>query len=156
MANTDFLKKAIELSAEKMNAGEGGPFGAVIVKNNQIIAEGWNQVTTSCDPTAHAEITAIRKAAEKLGTFDLAGCQIYSSCEPCPMCLSAIYWARLDKIYFANTRTQAAKIGFDDNFLYEEVTKTIENRKIPTFHTPNESALKVFKDWENKADKVLY
>ena len=156
MANTDFLNRAIELSAEKMAAGQGGPFGAVIVKNNQIISEGWNQVTISCDPTAHAEINAIRKASEKLGTFDLSGCQIYSSCEPCPMCLSAIYWARLDRIYFANTRTQAAKIGFDDNFLYEEVTKSIENRKIPTFHSPSESAQKVFKDWTNKSDKVNY
>lgn len=154
--NAHFLKHAIQLSEEKMQAGLGGPFGALIVKDQKVIAEGWNQVTSSHDPTAHAEIVAIRKAAEKLATFDLTGCEIYSSCEPCPMCLSAIYWARLSKIYFANTRFEAAQIGFDDNFLYEEVSKPIENRLIPTLHIPNSYAQKVFSDWKNKSDKILY
>lgn len=154
--NSEFMKKAVKLSEEKMQAGIGGPFGAVIVKNQKIIAEGWNRVTSSNDPTAHAEVVAIRKAAEVLGTFDLSGCEIYSSCEPCPMCLSAIYWARLDKIYFANTRFEAAKIGFDDNFLYEEVNKPIEKRSIPTQHTPDKEAQRVFSVWETKADKIEY
>lgn len=154
--NSVFMKKAIQLSEEKMQAGVGGPFGAVIVKDQKIIAEGWNKVTSSNDPTAHAEVVAIRKAAEVLGTFDLSGCEIYSSCEPCPMCLSAIYWARLEKIYFANTRFEAAKIGFDDNFLYEEVVKPIETRTIPTLHTPDKEAQRVFSAWENKSDKIEY
>ena len=154
--NTNYLKRAIKISEEKMNAGQGGPFGAIIVKNGQIIAEGWNQVTSSMDPTAHAEIVAIRKAAETLGSFDLSGCEIYSSCEPCPMCLSAIYWARIAKIYFSNTRQEAAKIGFDDNFLYEEVAKPIENRAIPTIHLPDIEAKNVFLIWEKKSDRIDY
>ena len=154
--NTDFLNKAIQLSREKMQAGNGGPFGAIIVKDNQIIAEGWNQVTSGHDPTAHAEVVAIRKAAQVLQNFDLSGCEIYSSCEPCPMCLAAIYWARLDKIYFSNTRQEAAKIGFDDNFLYEEVTKPLKERIIPTLHIPSEDAQDVFLQWEQKSDKISY
>lgn len=154
--NKDFLDHAIKLSEDKMKAGFGGPFGAVIVKDNKVIAEGWNQVTSSNDPTAHAEVVAIRNAAKILGHFDLTGCEIYSSCEPCPMCLSAIYWARLNKIYFANTRFEAARIGFDDNFLYEEVIKPIETRSIPTIHVPDQEAQKVFNDWLNKSDKIQY
>ena len=154
--NKDFLKKAIQLSDEKMQAGCGGPFGAVIVKDGKVIAEGWNQVTSSHDPTAHAEVVAIRKAASLLKSFELTGCEIYSSCEPCPMCLSAIYWARLDKIYFANTRHQAAEIGFSDNFLYEEVIKPIAVRSIPTIHLPDKDAEKVFSNWQSKLDKMAY
>ncbi len=152
----DFLRKAIQLSALKMRAGFGGPFGAVIVKDGKVIAEGWNEVTSTQDPTAHAEIVAIRKAAQALKNFDLSGCEIYSSCEPCPMCLSAIYWARLDKIYFANTRHEAAEIGFDDNFLYEEVVKPIQQRRIATMHVPDPEALNVFSEWQNKTDKLSY
>ncbi len=154
--NKNFLKQAIALSELKMKAGVGGPFGAIIVKDDQVIAEGWNQVTSTNDPTAHAEVVAIRKAAHALGSFDLSGCEIYSSCEPCPMCLSAIYWARLNKIYFANTRHEAAKIGFDDNFLYEEVVKPIEKRSIPTLHVPDEDARAVFSEWQLKLDKITY
>lgn len=150
------MNRAIELSLEKMKSGEGGPFGAVIVKNGKIIAEGWNQVTSSNDPTAHAEVNAIRKACKTLNTYSLQGCEIYTSCEPCPMCLSAIYWARLDKIYFANTRQDAAKINFDDEFLYQEIGKHISNRQIPMVQMSRDQAIKVFEAWEKKADKVPY
>jgi guanine deaminase len=150
------MKRAIQLSREKMTSGEGGPFGAVIVKNGKIIAEGWNQVTSSKDPTAHAEVNAIRKACKQLDRFSLEGCEIYTSCEPCPMCLAAIYWARLDKIYYANTRQDAAKIKFDDEFLYQEIGKKIAERKIPMEQMDRDQAIKVFEAWEKKADKVLY
>ena len=150
------MKRAIELSRQKMQAGDGGPFGAVIVKDGKVISEGWNQVTSSHDPTAHAEVMAIRKACEKLNDFSLAGCEIYTSCEPCPMCLSAIYWARIDKIYYANTRDDAAAIQFDDQFLYDEIGKEIADRKIPMKQISREEALKVFEEWDNKDDKVRY
>lgn len=151
-----FMKHAIELSHQHMQMGHGGPFGAVIVKDGQVIAEGWNQVTSANDPTAHAEVTAIRKAAEKLKNFDLAGTEIYTSCEPCPMCLAAIYWARIDKIYYANTRQDAAQINFDDDFLYQEIPKPIEQRKIPTEQVGHQEALAVFKMWQEKSDKIQY
>jgi len=150
------MDRAIALSLEKMTSNEGGPFGAVIVKDGKIIAEGWNQVTSSNDPTAHAEVNAIRKACDKLETFSLEGCSIYTSCEPCPMCLSAIYWARLEKIYFANTRQDAAKINFDDEFLYAEIATDIAKRKIPMIQQDRDSAIKVFEAWQNKSDKVRY
>lgn len=150
------MERAIELSREKMNAGEGGPFGAVIVKDGEIIAEGWNCVTSSCDPTAHAEVQAIRKACEKLSDFSLKGCEIYTSCEPCPMCLAAIYWARIDKIYYANQREDAAEIGFDDEFLYKEIGKENADREIPIHQANREAALEVFKEWAAKADKIEY
>ncbi|MGB0452844.1 MAG: nucleoside deaminase [Bacteriovoracaceae bacterium] len=150
------MKKAISLSREKMNSNEGGPFGAVIVKDGEIIAEGWNKVTSSCDPTAHAEVTAIRNACQKLGTFSLEGCEIYTSCEPCPMCLAAIYWARIDKIYYANTRQDAAAIGFDDEFLYQEFKVEMEERKIPLQQIDRESAKEVFDEWSKKIDKIHY
>ena len=150
------MEQAIALSLEKMKSGEGGPFGAVIVKDGKVIAEGWNQVTTAMDPTAHAEVNAIRKACKSLNTFSLEGCEIYTSCEPCPMCLSAIYWARLDKIYFANTRQDAAKINFDDEFLYQEISTDIPKRKIPMLQQGRDKAIKVFEAWANKADKIAY
>lgn len=150
------MKRAIEISKKMMEGNEGGPFGAVIVKNGKIIAEGWNRVTSSNDPTAHAEVEAIRKAAKELDNFNLEGCEIYTSCEPCPMCLGAIYWARLDKIYFANTRKDAADINFDDEFLYTEIGKAIENRSIPMSQMDRDLAQEVFKAWDNKTDKVEY
>ncbi len=159
MSNSDhqqFMAKATALSRHHMEAGNGGPFGALIVKDGKIIAEGWNQVTSSNDPTAHAEVVAIRRACEALGDFSLRGATIYSSCEPCPMCLASIYWARLDALYFANTRDQAAVIGFDDEFLYREVALPVNNRSIPTHHLPLPEAESVFEDWLKKADKIAY
>jgi guanine deaminase len=150
------LLHAVDLSRARMLANLGGPFGAVIVRDGEIIAEGWNEVTSSNDPTAHGEVTAIRRACEKLGTFSLKGATIYSSCEPCPMCLSAIYWARLDRLVFANTRQQAAAIGFDDEFLYQEVPKPIAERSIPTEHLALSEADEVFDMWMKKADKIEY
>lgn len=151
-----FMGQAIDLSAEQMRANLGGPFGAVIVKDGEVIAEGFNKVTTANDPTAHAEVSAIREACQKLGTFSLEGCEIYSSCEPCPMCLAAVYWARLDKLYFANTRQEAAAIGFDDEFLYLEIPKALDERAIPTIHLRLEKAKAVFEEWRMKPDKVMY
>ena len=156
MDERDFMKRAIAISREKMQGLEGGPFGAVVVKDGAIVAEGHNQVTTANDPTAHAEVVAIREACRMLGTFNLEGCEIYASCEPCPMCLSAIYWARLGAIYYANSRVDAAAIGFDDEFLYAEVAKPIEEREIPTVRLMAEEALGVFEEWETMPDKVPY
>jgi tRNA(Arg) A34 adenosine deaminase TadA len=150
------MKRAIELSQKNMMSGAGGPFGAVIVKNGQIIGEGWNKVTSKNDPTAHAEVEAIREACKNINNFDLTGCEIYTSCEPCPMCLSAIYWARLEQIYYANNRKDAAQILFDDDFIYDEIPKKIEDRKIPMKPLLREEALKVFKLWEQKQDKIKY
>ena len=154
--DTDYMKRAIELSKNNMEKGCGGPFGAIIVKDGKVIGEGWNKVTSSNDPTAHAEVEAIRDACKKLKNFDLSGAEIYTSCEPCPMCLSAIYWARLSKIYFANTKKDAAAIDFDDDFLYQEIPKELSSRKIPTVQLLREEALKVFKAWEQKSDKITY
>lgn len=151
-----FLRRAIELSLEKMRAGKGGPFGAVVVKGGEIVAEGWNCVTSDHDPTAHAEVVAIRRAASALGTFDLSGCVIYSSCEPCPMCLGAIYWARLDALVFANTREEAASIGFDDAHFYDELAKPLHDQKLPCTHVPSEAARAVFEEWREKDDKTEY
>ncbi len=150
-----FMRIAIDLSIKNINKG-GGPFGSVIVKDNKIIAEGSNRVTTSNDPTAHGEIVAIRLACQKLSNFDLSGCEIYSSCEPCPMCLSAIYWARIDKIYYANTREDAQKIDFDDSLIYSEFKKKISDRKISMVQAMRDEALKAFQLWEKKTDKVKY
>lgn len=152
----NLMRHAIKLSQEKMEAGFGGPFGAVITKDGKVIAEGFNQVTSGNDPTAHAEVTAIREACKVLNTFDLSGCEIYTSCEPCPMCLSAIYWARIDTIYYANSRVDAADIGFDDEMLYQEIPKPIHERAIPTHRMLEEEAIKPFEDWKNKTDKVHY
>jgi guanine deaminase len=151
-----FLLRAIELSRERMEAGLGGPFGAVIVRDGVIIAEGWNEVTSSCDPTAHAEVTAIRRACTAVGDFSLRGATLYSSCEPCPMCLAATYWARVDRLVYANTRTQAAAIGFDDEFLYGEMPKDPAERSLPTNHLPLSEAEHVFDLWSRKIDKIAY
>lgn len=150
------MERAIELSRKGMDANEGGPFGAVITKNGQIIAEGNNKVTSTNDPTAHAEVTAIRAACKKLNTYDLHGCEIYSSCEPCPMCLAAIYWAGIDKIYYVNTREDAEKIDFSDKFIYDEINLPPEKRTIPMIKVNNEEAKKVFEEWEKKEDKLRY
>ena len=151
-----FMKRAIELSQRNMQTGIGGPFGAVIVKNQVVVGEGWNKVTSNNDPTAHAEVEAIRAACQSLKTFDLSGCEIYTSCEPCPMCLSAIYWARIGKIYYANTKKDAAQIQFDDDFIYQEIPKPLNERKIPMQQIARDEALVVFQEWENKQDKVRY
>jgi len=153
--NNEFMKRAIELSVESVNKG-GGPFGSVVVKDNKIIAEGSNKVTPTNDPTAHGEIVAIREACKKINTFTLDGCELYSSCEPCPMCLSAIYWARIDKIYYANTREDARKIDFDDSLIYTELQKSIDKRKIPMIQILRNEALKAFELWDAKKDKVKY
>ena len=151
----EFMKRAIELSLESVNKS-GGPFGCIIVKENKIVAEGSNKVTSSNDPTAHGEIVAIREACKNLNTFTLAGCELYSSCEPCPMCLSAIYWARIGKIYYANTRDDAKKIDFDDSLIYSEFNKNINERKIPMVQIMRNEALKAFELWDKKTDKVKY
>ncbi len=150
-----FMLKAIELSINSAKT-IGGPFGSVIVKDNKIIAEGSNKVTFSNDPTAHGEIVAIREACKKLNTFDLSGCEIYTSCEPCPMCLSAIYWSRLDKIFYANTREDAKNIDFDDSFIYLEIPKKKEDRKIKMTQILRDEALKAFEIWDKKIDKIKY
>ena len=150
-----YMQRAIELSIENVNNG-GGPFGSVIVKEGRIIAEGSNKVTSSNDPTAHGEVVAIRQACKNLNNFDLSGCELYSTCEPCPMCLSAIYWARIDKIYYANTREDARKIDFDDSLIYSEFKKNINERKIPMIQMMRNEALKAFELWDKKIDKVKY
>ena len=149
------MKRAIELSENSAN-GTGGPFGSVIVKDEKIIAEASNEVTFTNDPTAHAEIVAIRKACKKLNTFNLSGCDIYTSCEPCPMCLSAIYWSRINNIYYANTREDAKKKNFDDSMIYSEFSKKIEDRKIPIKQMLRDEALKAFEIWDKKKDKIEY
>ena len=151
----EFMKRAIELSIESVNKG-GGPFGCVIVKDEKIVSEGSNKVTSSKDPTAHGEIVAIREACKKINNFSLSGFELYSSCEPCPMCLSAIYWARIDKVYFANTRQDAQKIDFDDSLIYSEFQKNIDERKIPMVQMMRSEALKAFELWDKKTDKVKY
>jgi len=149
------MSRAIELSIESVKSG-GGPFGSVIIKNNEIISEGMNRVTKNNDPTAHGEIVAIRNACKNLNDFSLKGCELYTSCEPCPMCLSAIYWSRIDKIYYANTRDDAKKIDFDDSLIYSELTKKIKERKIPTTQLMRDEALQGFKLWKNTENKVKY
>ena len=151
----NFMLRAIELSINSAKK-DGGPFGCVITKNGTIISEGSNRVTSSNDPTAHAEIVAIREACKKLNTFNLSGCDLYSSCEPCPMCLSAIYWSHIDNIYFGNTRKDAASIGFDDNYIYEELKKDLLKRTIPMKQINQNEAKKAFEDWERKIDKIKY
>lgn len=155
MKKEELMLKAIELSIENVANG-GGPFGAVIAKDGEIIATGANRVTSQCDPTAHAEVSAIRAAASKLGTFNLSGCEIYTSCEPCPMCLGAIYWARLDKMYYANNKTDAKNIGFDDSFIYDELSLKPSARKLPSEVLLAEEAIKAFQQWTEKSDKVEY
>ncbi|MEN8252540.1 MAG: nucleoside deaminase, partial [Patescibacteria group bacterium] len=147
---------AIELSEHGMNDNEGGPFGAVIVKDGEIIAQGNNEVTSKNDPTMQAEIVAIRKACEKLEDFNLSGCELYTTCEPCPMCLGAVYWSRLDGVFYANTKEDAAKIGFDDEFIYKELDLNKDKRKMPMEQLMHNEALEVFQKWEKKEDKIRY
>ncbi len=156
MNETDFMAQAINISIENVKTNDGGPFGAVIVKEGKIIATGRNLVIASNDPTAHAEMVAIRKACEVLNAFQLTGCKIYTSCEPCPMCLGAIYWARPDKVYYANTKKPAALIGFDDYFIYEEIAKSPAERQIPFIHLKHEKAIVAFEQWAAKSDKIEY
>jgi tRNA(Arg) A34 adenosine deaminase TadA len=151
-----FMRHAIALSRRGMEGGAGGPFGAVVVKDGEVVAEGWNQVTSTNDPTAHAEVVAIRRACTALGRFDLRGAVLYTSCEPCPMCLAAAYWARVDAVVFGNARDEAAAIGFDDQWLYDEVPKAIEARSLPMRRLLGAEALEVFAAWAKKPDKVPY
>lgn len=155
MTNKELMRRAIELSKMSVQNG-GGPFGAVIACNGKIVAEGSNCVTLDCDPTAHAEVSTIRKACKALKTFDLSGCEIYTSCEPCPMCFGAIYWAHLDKIYMGNDRKDAAKIGFDDDFIYQEIALSADKRNKPSEILLRDEALEAFRMWEEKEDKTEY
>ena len=155
MNNINFMNRAIELSINNIK-NNGGPFGCVIVHNNKIIAEGVNKVTSNNDPTAHAEIVAIREACKKLDKFNLQGTQLYTSCEPCPMCLSAMYWAHIDKIFYGNSRHDAAKINFDDKFIYDEFKVKMSHRKIPLVQLCSDDAIKAFKLWEEEENKIRY
>jgi len=150
------MQEAIALSLKSVRSGKGGPFGAVVVKDGEIIASGHNQVTSTNDPTAHAEVVAIREACKVLRSFQLTGCELYTSCEPCPMCMGAIYWARPDRVYYANTKADAAKIGFDDQFIYDELDLLISKRQLPITQIMRDEALIVFQEWTDKADKVEY
>ena len=156
MDHEKFMREAIQMSRDSVHKCGGGPFGAVIVKDGKIIGRGANNVTQNNDPTAHAEVSAIRDACAQLGDFSLKGCTIYSSCEPCPMCLSAIYWARLDQVYFGNTQDDAAKIDFDDAFLYKEVALPLASRSLPIEQLLGEEAVEVFNEWDAKEDKIRY
>jgi tRNA(Arg) A34 adenosine deaminase TadA len=151
-----FLERAIALSKKGMNAGCGGPFGCVIVKNGEIIGEGYNEVLDRKDPTAHAEIVAIRNACKTLGNFQLTGCDVYTSCEPCPMCMGAIYWARPQRVIFANTKADAAAVNFDDQFIYDEIEKLPQDRYIQFIHMPHEEARAVFLEWKNNDERKQY
>ncbi len=151
-----FMQRAIALAQQGIDAGAGGPFGAVIVKDDEVIGEGYNQVTSTNDPTAHAEVVAIRNACRNLNSFQLDGCILYTSCEPCPMCLGAIYWARPARVFYAATREDAAKIGFDDEFIYEEIEKNFEHRQMKLVNVLRDEGLKVFESWTNKTDKTKY
>ncbi len=151
-----FMARAIQLSLDNVLSGQGGPFGAVIVKNGEMIAEGVNRVTAVNDPTAHAEVVAIREACAKLRAFELTDCEIYTSCEPCPMCLGAIYWARLARVYFGNLASDASKIGFDDSFIYREIAQVLRKRSIPMVPMMREQALAAFRAWQEKPNKIPY
>ncbi len=152
----EFMRRAIELSRRNMKSGAGGPFGAVVVKDGKIVGEGWNKVTSINDPTAHAEVEAIRDACKNLGTFELKDCQLYTSCEPCPMCLAATYWARIGSIFYGNTRADAAAVQFDDDFLYQEIGKPLDRRAVPINQLLHNEALTVFAEWTAKLDKIRY
>jgi tRNA(Arg) A34 adenosine deaminase TadA len=151
-----FMQEAIRISLAKMRAGCGGPFGAVVVRHGTIVGRGWNQVTSTNDPTAHAEVSAIRDACRRLKTFQLDDCELYTSCEPCPMCLAAIYWARCRRVYYGNTRQDAAAIQFDDDFIYREVAAPIADRQIPMRQLSRREALTAFQEWSAKTDKIRY
>jgi len=156
MSDKKFMQEAIELSINNVKLGKGGPFGAVVVKDGKIIARAANSVTHSNDPTAHAEVNAIREACKILNTHQLTGCEIYTSCEPCPMCLGAIYWARPDKVYYANTKKDAAAINFDDDFIYQEIAKPLDKREMKFIQLSREEALTAFEEWKKKTDKIEY
>lgn len=147
---------AVDLSRKGMENGDGGPFGSIVVKGEEVVGRGWNQVLLLNDPTAHAEVVAIRDACKQLGTFQLHDCEIFTSCEPCPMCLGAIYWARPQRVYFANTKDDAAAIDFDDSFIYKEIAVPHSDKKIPFISFPDADALQVFREWKEKGDKTLY
>lgn len=153
---TEFMHRAIQLARNGMNDNHGGPFGCVVVKDGTIIGEGFNRVTSSNDPTAHAEVVAIRNACDHLGTFQLTGCDIYTSCEPCPMCLGAIYWARPDHVYYAANREDAADAGFDDSFIYREIPLPNDDRSIPMKNIGRDEAVQLFESWNKKPDKIAY
>jgi guanine deaminase len=156
MQHERWMNEAIALARAGMREHGGGPFGAVIVADHKIVGRGWNQVTHLLDPTAHAEVTAIRDACRALKRFELRGCVLYTSCEPCPMCLSAIYWARLDRIYYASTRDDAATIGFDDNFIYQQIPLELSARALPMQQLPSAAAVELFREWAAKPDKIPY
>ena len=156
MDKNKYMQLAIDLAKENVKKGFGGPFGAVIVKNGEVIAQAANSVTSTNDPTAHAEVNAIRQACKKLNTFNLSGCEIYASCEPCPMCLSAIYWARIDKVYVAATKKDAAEAGFDDEFIYKKLDLPENKRQLRTSELLMEEGQKPFIEWKQKADKITY
>jgi len=152
----DFMRMAVELSVQNVSECVGGPFGAVVVKDGKVVAKSANKVTSTNDPTAHAEVSAIRLACTALNTFDLSGCVIYTSCEPCPMCLGAIYWSRIETIYYANTKADAAHIGFDDKFIYEELDKPMEQRTLPVVQMLRDEAMEAFKLWETSPMRIDY
>jgi guanine deaminase len=154
--NNPFMTRAIQLAVENVRSASGGPFGAVIVRDGGIVAEGANQVTSINDPTAHAEVLAIRAACTKLKVFELHGCDIYTSCEPCPMCLGAIYWARLSRVYFASAAADASKVGFDDSLIYREIAQPHAQRAIPIIQMMREESLAAFRAWEEKPNKIAY
>ena len=154
--NQKFMREAIRLSVQMMRRGKGGPFGAVVVRDGKVVGRGSNQVTSANDPTAHAEIVAIREACKRLKTFQLDDCDLYTSCEPCPMCLSAIYWARLGNVFYGNTRQDAARIGFDDDFIYREVALPIGKRTLKLKQLLHDEALAAFAEWQQKTDRILY
>ena len=151
-----FMDMAIELAREGMLSGKGGPFGSVIIKGEEVVGKGCNEVISSLDPTAHAEIVAIRDACKNLGNFQLEDCEVYTSCEPCPMCLGALYWARVKKVHYANTRHDAAAIEFDDDFIYKEINTSFRQRQIPFIHLPHPDAIEVFRQWKEMEDKFKY
>ena len=154
--NPDLMRRAITMAIENVKAGRGGPFAALVARNDEIIAEGTNIVTSTGDPTAHAEITAIRNACQELGDFELTGCTLYTSCEPCPMCFGAVYWARLDRVYYAATHTEAAKVGFDDSHIYEQIDRAPEARTIPMERVLEDESWAPFKTWIEYEDRVDY
>lgn len=155
MTNEELMRMAIALAQDNVARG-GGPFGAVVARDGEVVATGVNRVTADCDPTAHAEVRAIRAAAARLGTFDLRGCELFSSCEPCPMCLGAVYWARLDRLFYASTKTDAAGAGFDDSFIYDEMPLRPDERSLPSVQMLRDEAARVFEAWINKDDRVEY
>jgi guanine deaminase len=154
--NEKYMREAIELSIRNVRSGAGGPFGAVVVKDGKIIARGVNTVTRDNDPSAHAEVNAIREACRVLKTFQLDGCELYTSCEPCPMCLGAIYWARPERVFYANTKKDAAEIGFDDDFIYQEIARPMQERKLKFIQLSGTEGMKAFEEWKSKTDKISY